>query len=70
MSTTVTTSPEFLECLVSDHIVRTVKQTPNNITFEAKSASDAIACVELLQPLSTDKLFVAGTWYVICSLST
>lgn len=60
---------EELETLVSPHIHRCVRQTPTSITFEAKSYLDALHCRILLNfhmPVLTK---VAGTWFVIASLS-
>lgn len=61
---------EELEGLVTPHISRLVRQTPNCVTFEAKSNTDALTCVELLQPHHAEPIHVANTWYVICTLST
>ena len=60
---------EELERLVSHHILRLVRQTPNYVTFEAKSSEDAQACSVLLNNHEPQLLEVAGSWYVIASLS-
>lgn len=61
---------EYMERLVSPHISRLVRQTPNYVTFEAKSHADALRCVELLQPHRVQIISVAGASFVLCSLST
>lgn len=61
---------EELEGLVTPHISRLVRQTPNYVNFEAKSHADAMKCVELLQPHHAELIHVVGTWYVICIFST
>lgn len=60
---------EELETLVSPHIFRLVRQTPNYVTFEAKSSEDAQACSVLLNNHDPQLVDVAGSWYVIASLS-
>lgn len=60
---------EELETLVSPHIFRLVRQTPNYVTFEAKSSEDAQACSVLLNNHDPQLIDVAGSWYVIASLS-
>ena len=60
---------EELERLVSPHILRLVRQTPNFVTFEAKSSEDAHACSVLLNNHEPQVIAVAGSWYVIASLS-
>ncbi len=60
---------EELETLVSPHIHRCVRQSPISITFEAKSSEDAHACAVLLNNHDPQLVNVAGSWYVIASLS-